>query len=75
MRGLNQSEVAVILGLKSTSMISRWENGACLPDTPNVLRLAVLYRTLVDGLFRDLMIRLKDDLAEREAKVTGEKER
>jgi transcriptional regulator with XRE-family HTH domain len=68
-RGLKQAEVAAILGLKSTSMISRWEKGVCLPDTVNALKLAILYRTMVDGLFIDHVRQLRYDLYKREAMI------
>ncbi|MCL5423355.1 MAG: helix-turn-helix domain-containing protein [Nitrospirae bacterium] len=68
-RGLKQKEVADILGLKSTSMISRWENGVCLPDTLNLLKLAVLYRRLVDALVIDIIRQLREELLQREEKV------
>jgi len=69
-RGLQQKEVARILGLKSTSLISRWENGLCLPKPLNMFKLAVLYRTMVDALFIDLRTLLKDEIykAEQENK-------
>lgn len=70
-RGLTQKEVAKILGLKGTSMISRWETGVCLPETVNVLRLSVLYRTLVDALFADRMRSLKDELLKKEERLKG----
>jgi transcriptional regulator with XRE-family HTH domain len=41
-KGLAQKDVARILGVKSSSMISRWERGASLPETLNVLKLAAL---------------------------------
>ncbi len=65
-RGLKQHEVAVILGLKSASLISRWENSGCIPDTVNVFRLSILYRTMADALFIDLVRRLKPELLKRE---------
>ena len=68
-RGLNQKEVAKILGLKSASAISRWENGLCLPSTLNLFRLASLYRTMVDALFIDLLRELRNDLNKREKRV------
>jgi transcriptional regulator with XRE-family HTH domain len=67
-RGLKQKEVAEILGLKSTSMISRWEKGICLPETLNLFKLAIIYRTMVDALFIDLIKSLKDELHKREKK-------
>ena len=44
-RGLKQREVAEILGLKSGSVISRWERGVCLPSSLNVFKLSLVYRT------------------------------
>jgi transcriptional regulator with XRE-family HTH domain len=68
-RGLKQKDVAKILGLKSSSMISRWENGLCLPSALNLFRLASLYRTMADALFIDLLRALRSDLHKREEKV------
>lgn len=58
-------------------MISRWEKGTCLPNSLNIFKLSLLYRTLVDALFIDLMRLLKKDLREREENVlkpNGKKE-
>ena len=70
-RGLSQKDVAAMLGLKSASIVSRWENGACLPSTRNVFRLAALYRTMVDALYFDLMRSMRRQLRESDAAVTG----
>jgi len=67
-RGLNQKEVAKVLGLKSASLISRWEKGICLPSPINLFRLAALYRTLVDALFIDLLRFLRQELIKKEKK-------
>ena len=72
-RGLKQKEVAEILGLKSTSMISRWEKGICLPSPLIILKLALVYRTLVDALFIDLVRFLKEELLKREEEVLKQK--
>ncbi len=68
-RGLKQKDVAKILGLKSASMISRWESGVCVPSTLNLFRLASLYRTMTDALFMDLVRALRADLHEREERI------
>ena len=68
-RGLSQRDVAAILGLKCASLVSRWENGACLPSATNLLKLAAIYRTMVDALYIDLLRALKTDLLERERSV------
>jgi transcriptional regulator with XRE-family HTH domain len=70
---LSQKEVAHFLSLKSTGRISLWENGECLPSLVNAIRLATLYRTMVDGLFGDLMKTLRDEVIEKEHKVSEEK--
>ena len=68
-RGLQQKEVAKILGLRSASMISRWENGICLPSALNLFRSAVVYRTMVDALYMDLVRASRAHLHKREKRV------
>ena len=72
-RGLKQQEVAEILGLKSTSMISRWERGVCLPGPLNIFKLAVLYRTMVDALFIEQLKALRAELRQREEQILKNK--
>jgi len=64
--GFKQLEVAKLLGLKSSSRISRWEKGSCIPNIINAFKLSILYRTMVDGLFIDLLRDLREELKERE---------
>jgi len=64
--GLKQKDVALILDLSSTSMISRWENGVCLPSPVNLLKLACLYSVLVDALFFPLIRVIKRNIMERQ---------
>lgn len=68
-RGLNQQEVAHILGFRSAAMISRWERGACFPESVNMLRLAIVYRTMVEALYLDLVRGLKVKILKREKEV------
>jgi transcriptional regulator with XRE-family HTH domain len=68
-RGLNQQDVAEILGIKSTSMISRWEMGVCLPDLLNAFKLSIVYRTMTDALFIDQLRELREHILEREELV------
>lgn len=65
-RGMKQKEVARILGVRSASMISRWEKGITLPSTENAFKLAVIYRTMVDALYIDYISQLKGDIRKRE---------
>jgi len=68
-RGLRQLDVARILGLKAASVVSRWENGHCLPKLQNIFKLAILYRTMADGLFIDLRRLLQEEILEAEKEL------
>ena len=68
-RGLNQKQVAMIIGISSGSIISRWENNRCLPRTINILKLARLYRVMADTLFPYLTTALVQEIWEREEEL------
>ncbi len=72
-RGYRQKDVAKILNLRSPSRVSRWEKGLCLPSFSNALRLAVVYRVMVDVIYPDLLANLREDIMARENKVMGRK--
>ncbi len=72
-RGLKQKDVAKILGLRNTSVISRWEKGVSFPNPKYLFRLAVLYRTMVDALFIDLIRFLRKDLQKKETSLQRRK--
>ena len=63
--GLKQTEVPKILHLRSTAIISRWEQGASMPSVMNAIRLAVLYRTMMDAFFLDLRWSVRKELERR----------
>ena len=65
-RGLRQSDVAQLLGIKSKNRISRWERGECLPSLLNAVRLSVIYGVMIDALFIDLLRSVRDEIRERE---------
>ncbi len=69
--GLKQKEIAQILGLKNSGMISRWEKGRCLPSLVNAFKLAGLYSRLVDALFFPLMRMIKRKIMERQRRILG----
>ena len=52
--GYSQEDIRQKLRLKSTSMISRWESGHKMPSGENLLKLSVLYKTLVNELYYGL---------------------
>jgi transcriptional regulator with XRE-family HTH domain len=65
-RGLKQRDVALILGVRNASMISRWEKGLAIPSTVNVLKLAMIYRTSADALFIDYRLKLREEIQRKE---------
>jgi transcriptional regulator with XRE-family HTH domain len=72
-RGLQQKQVAKILGFISASTISRWEKGSCLPNTINLFKLSILYRTLSDSLFIDLIRNMKSEIHQREERILNKR--
>lgn len=64
-RGFTQKEVAWILGLESSSMISRWEKGVSLPETINAIKICIIYETTVDFVFQELRDAVVEQVAKR----------
>ena len=62
----NQKDVATLLGLNSIGAISQWEKGTRLPNLVNMFKLSILYRTLPEVLFQDLVIMLREEVSARE---------
>lgn len=62
--GYKQNEVAKLLGLKSASRISRWEKGLAMPSVENLIKLSVLYATLMNELYFEMYTNYKVQLFE-----------
>lgn len=73
-RGLTQKEVSLILGVRSEGIVSKWEIGRSLPETVNVLKLAILYRTMADALFADLRRELQKEILRAEEKILNNRQ-
>ena len=71
--GLKQQDVAKLLGIKSSSRISRWEKGEGIPNLVNAVKLAILYRSMVDSLFVDLYRSLREEMRETQEKFWASK--
>lgn len=61
-----QREVAKLLHLHDTSQICRWEKGLSLPNTINLLKLSIIYRTFPNELYFDLLVQLRHEVIIRE---------
>jgi transcriptional regulator with XRE-family HTH domain len=67
--GYRQKEVAEMLGFKSANRLSRWEKGISVPSVPNLLKLGIIYATLTDQLYHELLIQLRPALNKRKEEV------
>lgn len=57
--GYSQKKVARLLDFADTSTLSRWEHGATLPNTMQVLRLARIYHTVPHELYDEFWNQLE----------------
>lgn len=67
--GYKQVDVARLLGIQSTNRISRWERGLAMPSALNLIKLSILYRTLVKQLYADLGEDIKRELLAKETEL------
>jgi transcriptional regulator with XRE-family HTH domain len=65
----SQDDVAFLLGLHSKTLISRWENGVTIPLGINLLRLAYIYHSLTEEIFRETYKQIKFEIEPREKKL------
>jgi len=72
-RGLNQKQAAGLLGIRNTTMISRWEKGPSLPSALNVFKLAVMYGTMADALFPNLITIVRSEFLKRKEGLLKER--
>lgn len=63
--GYTQKQVAIVLGVRNSSMVSRWENGQRFPNPINILRLSALYKTMVDSLYIDTLRIIRSEIQRR----------
>jgi transcriptional regulator with XRE-family HTH domain len=65
--GYSQKEACEILGLHTSTPLSRWEKGRGLPTFPQILKLSALYRTHPIHLYQEFWQYLKQDIEHRES--------
>ena len=59
--GLGQKTVARLLGHKSRSVISEYENGRLLPSLETALRLSVVYGRSISELYPELYRQISEE--------------
>ena len=62
MSGLPQKSVAKLLGHRSTSVISEYENGKLLPSLATAFRLAAVYDRPVTDLYPELYRQIQEEV-------------
>jgi len=73
--GYTQKHVSELIGISNTSMISRWEQGRVFPNPPNIFRLAIVYRTMADSLYIDLVRDLRREIQTRREKLEAKQKK
>ena len=71
--GYKQSDVATLMHLNDTSHICRWEKGVSLPNTINLLKLSIIYRTFPNELYYHLLLELRHEVLKKECIILKEK--
>ena len=64
---LSQKQVAVLLGRRDTTMLSRYETGRSLPPLITALRLEIIYRVPVAFLYLKWYVALRQQIRDLEA--------
>ena len=67
--GLSQRDLALLLGYRSHSQISRFENGSRLPAANELLQLEVIFGVVPSGVFPHLRQRAVEAVVARIAKL------
>jgi transcriptional regulator with XRE-family HTH domain len=62
--GLRQLDVALLLVLRSTNRICRWEKGLTFPHMVNLLKLSIIYKATMDDLYGDLRKLISEKMAQ-----------
>lgn len=73
MLGYSIKDVAWLLKIRCSNRLSRWEKGSATPSLKNVIKLGVLYHTLVEQLYDEYRRDLKAVLFEREQELQASK--
>jgi len=66
---LTQKQVAQILELKCSSIISRWECGDKQPSLQQALQLSALYKRLVTDIFYDFFCEERTKIVQKEKEL------
>ena len=69
--GFSQKYVSHVLGRRSTSLLSAYEHGRCIPSLKTAMGLACLYRVPFEELFLPLYMELRNRIRGAEERLKG----
>ena len=67
---LSQKQVASILGLTNTAILSHYERGTSRPSLQRALGLEIVYRVPVAFLFPELYEEMREKIREKESRMS-----
>lgn len=70
----SQKQVARLLGLADTSLLSRWEKGISVPSLVHLFRLARIYKTMPTEMYTDLWQTIIQEMAAKDLTLSAQSE-
>ncbi len=64
--GYLQKDVSFLLGHSSTNQLCRWERGEAMPSVLNLIKLSIIFRTLPNELYFDLLKEQQEIVMQKE---------
>jgi transcriptional regulator with XRE-family HTH domain len=70
----SQKQVAALLGLRSTAILSHYEKGTAVPSLRRAVALEAIYRVPIAFLFPNLCEQLRSEIREKEDRIYKSKQ-
>ena len=67
--GYSQQQVAQLIGHKSKTKISNYENGIVVPSLKIMMKLSLIFRTLPQELFPHMFQKMRKEISKAEIKL------
>lgn len=64
----------MLLGLKDTSPLSRWEKGVSLPSLIHLFRLSRIYKAMPSEMYLDLWQHISKEISAKEQNLLAQQE-
>ncbi|MEZ5016064.1 MAG: helix-turn-helix transcriptional regulator [Flavipsychrobacter sp.] len=67
--GFSQTQLAHLIGLKSSVRISQWEKGESIPSLKNAIAISIVCKRLVDDIFVNIRKELLPEIENRQLEI------